>query len=211
MSFDLERFNVEIFLFLFDFILYFLNDLINQIINMCSSFWSTDSIYKWNLFELSISDRNNYLPSLCIDLLIKYFCRGWIFLEIQVNILWKRFDINLLIVELNSYFWKNSSHIINSFGHQSNYILIKSVWHIEEFKTREKCDLNKILTRIWSYFSFIMDFHIVFPSHFKLLFILWITTFYDKFVWKDICQFSAITISPTNNSFFIIVVVATSQ
>lgn len=56
-----------------------------------------------------------------------------------------------------------------------------------------------------------MYFHVVFPGHFELLFILWITTFYNKFIWKDISQFSTITISASYDSFFIIIVVATSK
>lgn len=56
-----------------------------------------------------------------------------------------------------------------------------------------------------------MHFHVVFPSHFELFFVLWITTFYNKFIWKDISQLCPVPISTSNNSFFIIIIVATGK
>lgn len=117
MGFDLKRLNVEILLFLFNFILNLLNNLIYQVIDMCASFWSAYSINKWNLLKFAISDRNNNLPPFCVNLFVEYFGRRWILLKIKIDILRKWSDIDLFIVKWDFYFWKNTSHIINSFWH----------------------------------------------------------------------------------------------
>ena len=59
--------------------------------------------------------------------------------------------------------------------------------------------------------SLIMGSHVFFPCHFKLFLILWVSALNYEFITEDVCELSTISITSTNDSFFIIVVVATSQ
>ncbi len=54
MSFNLERLYVQILVFLQQFLLNFLNNLICYVVNMCPSFRSAYSVDKRNLPKLSI-------------------------------------------------------------------------------------------------------------------------------------------------------------
>lgn len=56
-----------------------------------------------------------------------------------------------------------------------------------------------------------MNLHIVLPCHLKLLSIFRISTFYNKLIRKDIRQLRTIPISSTDNSPFVIIVVATGE
>ncbi len=211
MGLNLEWLDIKVFFFLFNFILNFVNDLVKQIVDMSASFWRTNSIHKGNLFELTISDWNDDLPSISVDLAIEDFLRWRILVEIHVNVFWEGLDIDFFFIQGNFDFRQDACHVMDSFGHKGEDIFIEAIFHVEKFEAGIEGDRNKIFAAVRCDFGPAMHFHVVIPDHFELFLVFRVSTLNYELFWENVGQLGAITISTTDDSFFIVVVIATCE
>ena len=186
MGFNLERFDIDIFVFLDKFLLDFLNNLVYDVVDVSSTFWCTYSIYEWHLPELAIWKRDYYLPAIIISVLISDFYALIVAWKVHVYVLQKRIYFKLISIQNNLHAWKKTSHIINSLLHDWNDVLVK-FFHLESFELRIEGNCCVVFPRVVFYLRVTVRRHILSPDHLKLFSWSSIATLYDKFMRKDVC------------------------
>ena len=211
MRFNLKWFDFGQFFVLFCYpLLNLLNNLINEIVDMGSSFASANSIHKGHLPELSIRKGGNHLPSLAINFFISDFDSALGIIEIHVNVFQEGVDFNLFFVQEHPYRREKSSHIVSSLSHQRDNIAIKAS-HSESFEFWVECDRGEVLAGIALDLRLTVDSHVLFPSHLEFLPGLAISALHYESMRKDVRQFSAIAVPASDHLLFIVIVVAAGE
>ena len=140
MRFNLKGFNLgQLLVFLCYSLLDPLNNLINEIVDMGSSFAGANSVDKGHLPELAIREGGDHLPSLAINFIISYFDCVLGIVEIHVNVFHEGVDFNLFLVQEHPDRGEKSSHVVSSLSHQRDNVTIKAS-HSESFEFRVECD-----------------------------------------------------------------------
>ena len=104
MRFNLKRFDLGQFFVFFCYpLLDLFNNLINEIVDMGSSFAGANSIDKRHLPELPIRKGGNYLPSLAINFFISYFDSTLGIIKIHVNVFHEGVDFYLFFIQEDPY------------------------------------------------------------------------------------------------------------
>ncbi len=179
---------------------------------MCATFWSTDRVYKWHLLECAIWKRADHFPPIwrCLS----YFRQLFSFLafQVEINVVWERFNLNLRTVQHYPYFpVSDTSHIVNSLSKQSNDIVVK-VLHFEQLKVWLEPDAGEVLAIIlWTYYWFFLASHVLVEKLGVVLFKFFAGCFYLELCWEDVSKFSTEAVATASNFLFVVVVVRRGQ
>lgn len=131
----MERFHIDIFILLAYFLLYFVNYLVCYVVHVRAAFGCAYSVDERHLPELTIRKRDNNLPTLGISSLVSNLDAFLAIAEVHINIFQKRVDFKLIPIQKHLHTGEKSGHIVNSFPHQCNDVVVKSL-HLESSKFR---------------------------------------------------------------------------
>ena len=180
-------------------------DLVRNVVDVCATFRSADSVHKTYLLELTIAKAANYFPPLW---LLLNNLNHLLTIKVQVCVFNKVFDIEFLAIQHHSNFpVSNTSNIVNSFSHQCNNILVQC-FHLESLQIRPECYFGEVLSNLLLNQRLLSHRHVVLEHLFVNSFRLLVTCLNHELLWENVCKFSSKAIPATSNLLFMIIVVA---
>lgn len=185
MPFNLKGLELHIFIFFSNFFLDLVDYLISNVIDMSTSFGGADRVDKGNLFELSVGERDNHLPSVIVDVWISDFDCFLSVSKVHVDVLKERVYLKLLLIENYFDISHQSSHIVNPFSHKRNDIIIESI-HSESWEFWVESNGSIIFSTVRFNLSLAVWRHVLSPNHPELLSVFTISALNDKFMRENI-------------------------